>query len=190
MRLFIGGVAWETTDQTLGRAFERFGKVRSARVVIDRETGRSKGFGFVEFVNVADAEKALQAAQAGLTIDGRDVRVDKAVSTGPRDGGAEAVGHARNDGGQRPAQGPATTKPRGERPEDAFVDRPRRGRPVEATGWDGDTGLERAWETRRPDDGDDGRRVAGRSPDPARPAGKTASEVAYDNHFARNRDED
>lgn len=187
MRLFIGGVAWETTDQTLGRAFERFGKVRSARVVIDRETGRSKGFGFVEFVNVADAEKALQAAQAGLTIDGRDVRVDKAVSTGPRDGGAEAVGHARNDGGQRPAQGPATTKPRGERPEDAFVERSPRRRPVETTGWR----EEDFSPTRRNTDSvDDGTR-GGCSPDPVRETrAKTPSEVAYAAHFERNRDED
>ena len=71
-KLFVGGLSWGTTDQSLRAAFEAFGEVLDAKVILDRETGRSRGFGFV---TVADAE-TVQKAIAGLhgkELDGRSI---------------------------------------------------------------------------------------------------------------------
>jgi len=76
-KLFVGGLAWATTDDGLRQAFSRFGEVTESKVVMDRETGRSRGFGFVSFANEADAEAAA-AAMNGREIDGRPVRVNPA----------------------------------------------------------------------------------------------------------------
>jgi RNA recognition motif-containing protein len=89
-KLFVGGLSWGTTDDTLREAFERFGEVTEARVVMDRETGRSRGFGFVSFASAADAEAAT--AMDNQPIDGRNVRVNEAQDRpqgdrGPRGGG-------------------------------------------------------------------------------------------------------
>ncbi len=74
-KLFIGGLAWATTDLTLRDAFAPHGQVREARVVLDKETGRSRGFGFVTFATEEEAAKAKDAMN-GAMIDGRPVRVD------------------------------------------------------------------------------------------------------------------
>jgi RNA recognition motif-containing protein len=58
-KLFVGGLPWKTTDEELRAHFEQAGAVDSASVIIDKMTGRSKGFGFVEFGNDADAENAI-----------------------------------------------------------------------------------------------------------------------------------
>jgi RNA recognition motif-containing protein len=76
-KLFVGGLAWATTDEGLRQAFSRFGEVTESKVVMDRETGRSRGFGFVSFANEADAEAAASAMN-GREIDGRAVRVNPA----------------------------------------------------------------------------------------------------------------
>lgn len=76
-KLFVGSLAWKTTNESLKEFFETVGKVVSARVVFDRQTGRSKGFGFVEFENEADAEKAMQELE-GKDLDGRPIRISKA----------------------------------------------------------------------------------------------------------------
>ena len=76
-KLFVGKLSFNTTDDTLRAAFEVYGTVTSAQVIMDRDTGRSKGFGFVEMENDAEA----QAAIAGLNdqeIDGRTVAVNVA----------------------------------------------------------------------------------------------------------------
>lgn len=74
-KLFIGGLAWATNDITLRDAFTPHGQVREARVVLDRETGRSRGFGFVTFATEEEAARAKDAMN-GAMIDGRAVRVD------------------------------------------------------------------------------------------------------------------
>lgn len=74
-KLFVGGLAWATNDEALGRAFEEHGTVEEAKVVSDRDTGRSRGFGFVTFENEEDANKA-QKAMDGQEMDGRQLRVD------------------------------------------------------------------------------------------------------------------
>lgn len=76
-KLFVGGLPFATTDDELQAAFAAHGTVASATVVRDRETGRSKGFGFVEFEN-DDEGKAAQAAMNGSEMGGRTISVDMA----------------------------------------------------------------------------------------------------------------
>jgi RNA recognition motif-containing protein len=85
-KLFIGGLAWHTEEATLRQKFEEFGAVEEAVVVKDRDTGRSRGFGFVRFVQEADAQAAIDAMN-NVEFDGRTIRVDKASDNGPRGGG-------------------------------------------------------------------------------------------------------
>ncbi len=75
--LFIGSLAYATTDDTLKAHFEKIGAVASARVITDRDSGRSKGFGFVEFVNDADNQKAIDQLD-GKDLDGRTISVNLA----------------------------------------------------------------------------------------------------------------
>lgn len=84
-KLYVGGLAWATTDEGLGAAFASFGKMVSAKVVKDRETGRSRGFGFVEYTTEEEAKKALDAMN-NTEIDGRRIRIDLARE-GPGPGG-------------------------------------------------------------------------------------------------------
>ncbi|TDZ30516.1 Cold-inducible RNA-binding protein [Colletotrichum sidae] len=85
-KLFIGGLAWHTEEATLRQKFEEFGAVEEAVVVKDRDTGRSRGFGFVRYQQDGDAQKAI-AAMNNVEFDGRTIRVDKASDNGPRGGG-------------------------------------------------------------------------------------------------------
>lgn len=79
-RLFIGNLAWDTTDESLKLAFEAHGQVTYAKVVRDHFTSHSRGYGFVEFSSPEEADAALNKMN-GVEIDGRAVRVDRA-STG------------------------------------------------------------------------------------------------------------
>lgn len=72
--LFIGSLAYATNDETLTAHFAQIGEVASARVITDRETGRSKGFGFVEFKNEEDNQKAIDQLD-GKELDGRAINV-------------------------------------------------------------------------------------------------------------------
>lgn len=76
-RLFVGGLPWSITDQELQDMFAQHGAVTSARVITDKFTGRSKGFGFVEFSNDEDADKAIKALD-GSTIQERKIIVNVA----------------------------------------------------------------------------------------------------------------
>lgn len=75
--LFIGSLAYATTDDSLKAFFEVVGEVTSARVVTDRETGRSRGFGFVEFADEANNQKAVDQLN-GKELDGRAINVSLA----------------------------------------------------------------------------------------------------------------
>ncbi len=75
-KIFVGGLAWATDDHGLKAAFESFGAVTEAKVITDRMTGRSRGFGFVTFETAEAASEALTFD--GQMLDGRTVRVDKA----------------------------------------------------------------------------------------------------------------
>lgn len=76
-KLFVGGLPWEVDDDRLRAHFETYGIVTDARVIYDRDTGRSRGFGFVTFDNEADADAAIEALNES-EFDGRTIRVNEA----------------------------------------------------------------------------------------------------------------
>lgn len=76
-KLFVGGLPFSTSDDELAEAFASFGTVASAKVITDRDTGRSKGFGFVEFES-DDEGKAAEAGMNGKELGGRTVTVNEA----------------------------------------------------------------------------------------------------------------
>ncbi|KAJ4846044.1 Ribosome-interacting GTPase 2 [Turnera subulata] len=84
-KLFIGGLSYGTDDQSLKDAFSSFGDVVDARVIVDRDTGRSRGFGFVNFSSDDSANSALSAMD-GQELQGRNIRVSYATerSSAPR----------------------------------------------------------------------------------------------------------
>lgn len=86
-KLFVGGLSWNTTDDSLRQAFESFGTLVEVKVVTDRDTGRSRGFGFVTYT---DTESALTAVSEldGKEIDGRTVKVSEAHNDGQGRGGS------------------------------------------------------------------------------------------------------
>lgn len=85
-KLFVGGLAWHTDEATLRQKFEEYGVVEEAVVVKDRDTGRSRGFGFVRYASEDEAHKAISEMN-NVEFDGRTIRVDKASDNGPRGGG-------------------------------------------------------------------------------------------------------
>ncbi|KAJ5108577.1 hypothetical protein N7456_005252 [Penicillium angulare] len=85
-KLFVGGLAWSTTDETLRAGFEQFGTVEEAIVVKDRDTNRSRGFGFVRFSSETEADAAVEQMN-NQDFDGRQIRVDKATERGGGGGG-------------------------------------------------------------------------------------------------------
>jgi len=109
-KVFIGGLAWHTDDATLRQKFEEFGTVEEAVVVKDRDTGRSRGFGFVRFSQEGEAEAAISAMN-NVEFDGRQIRVDKASdkssTRAPGGGGFGGRGgyNAGNGGGDQGYQG-------------------------------------------------------------------------------------
>lgn len=97
-KLFVGGLAWRTSEETLRQAFERFGEVQEAVIVLDRETGRSRGFGFVTFVNDSDSDNAKNEMN-GAEVDGRNINVHEANERPPREGGGGGGGYRGGGGG-------------------------------------------------------------------------------------------
>ena len=109
-RLYVGNLAYSTMDQQLQEAFSEFGEVTSASVVIDRATGQSRGFGFVEYGSNEEAERAIQSLN-GATLDGRSITVNVARERRPSAGGGGGGGGGGGrrfggDGGGRPSGPP------------------------------------------------------------------------------------
>jgi RNA recognition motif-containing protein len=96
-KLFIGSLSFNTDDNGLKEHFESAGEVKSAKVVTDRETGRSRGFGFVEMGSKADADNAIKMLD-GKELDKRALSVSIAQPAKPREGGAGG-GFRRSPGG-------------------------------------------------------------------------------------------
>ena len=96
-KLYVGNLAWRATEAELKELFAGFGKVLSVSIVTDRDTGRSRGFGFVE-MDDADMAKALEGAN-GRDLGGRQLRVSEARERAPRSGPG-------GGGGSRPPRGP------------------------------------------------------------------------------------
>lgn len=76
-KLFVGSLAWATNDDALKKFFETVGTVESANVIVDRDTNRSRGFGFVEMASDEDAKKAVEELN-GKDLDGRAIVVSEA----------------------------------------------------------------------------------------------------------------
>lgn len=93
-KLFVGGLSWDTNGQGLRTAFEKFGVVEESIVIEDRESGRSRGFGFVTFADDEAGATAI-AAMNGAQLDGRALNVNEAQERGQRGGGGRGRGGAR-----------------------------------------------------------------------------------------------
>jgi cold-inducible RNA-binding protein len=101
-KLFIGGLSFSTSTERLREVFSAAGQVESATVVTDRDTGRSRGFGFVEMATAEEAAQAI-AEFNGKDVDGRQIRVEKASAStgGPRGGGRPSGGFRSSARGGR-----------------------------------------------------------------------------------------
>jgi RNA recognition motif-containing protein len=102
-KLYVGNLTYGVTDSTLEQMFAPHGAVQSAQVIMDRDTGRSKGFGFVEMSSDQEAQAAI-AALNGQQVDGRSLTVNEAKpreDRGGRRGGAGGGGRGDYGGGRR-----------------------------------------------------------------------------------------
>jgi RNA recognition motif-containing protein len=97
-KLYVGNLAYGVTDGTLATMFEAHGTVKSAQVIMDRDTGRSKGFGFVEMGSDQEAQAAI-AALHGKEVDGRSLTVNEAKPREDRGGGGGRGGSGGGRGG-------------------------------------------------------------------------------------------
>ncbi len=84
-KLFVGGLSWDTTDASLRKAVALYGEITEAKVISDRDTGRSRGFGFVTFVRDEDAKTAISKMH-GSSLDGRNITVNGAKEREPQEG--------------------------------------------------------------------------------------------------------
>ncbi|KVH93249.1 glycine-rich RNA-binding protein 2-like isoform X1 [Cynara cardunculus var. scolymus] len=94
-RCFVGGLAWATTDRSLEDAFAQYGEIIDSKIINDRETGRSRGFGFVTFKDEQSLRDAIEGMN-GQSLDGRNITVNEAQS---RSGGGGGGGGFRSGGG-------------------------------------------------------------------------------------------
>jgi len=99
-KLYVGNLSFGVTDSTLAQLFEAHGTVQSAQVIMDRDTGRSKGFGFVEMGSDAEAQAAIQAL-SGKEVEGRALTVNEARPREDRGGGRGGYGGGRGGSGGR-----------------------------------------------------------------------------------------
>ncbi|XP_036377181.1 cold-inducible RNA-binding protein B-like isoform X3 [Megalops cyprinoides] len=97
-KLFVGGLSFDTNEESLEEAFSKYGSITKVDVIRDRETQRSRGFGFVTFENPEDAKDAMTAMN-GKSVDGRMIRVDEAGKSGSRSGGGFRGGPGGGRGG-------------------------------------------------------------------------------------------
>ncbi len=98
-KIFVGGISWNTDDDGLRAAFEGFGDLEEAKVITERDTGRSRGFGFVTFQDDDSAQKAIDEMN-GVELDGRTITVNEARERRPRGGGGGG-GYGGGGGGYR-----------------------------------------------------------------------------------------
>jgi RNA recognition motif-containing protein len=97
-RLYVGNLAYSVRDESLQQAFSQYGTVASAKVMMDRETGRSKGFGFVEMGSDAEAQAAIRGLN-GQALEGRALTVNVAKPREERGGGGFGGGGGRGGAG-------------------------------------------------------------------------------------------
>jgi RNA recognition motif-containing protein len=101
-KLFVGGLSWDTTDDGLRQAFASYGEITEAKVITDRDTGRSRGFGFVTFAQDDDAKTAISKMD-GTSLDGKTIKVNEAQEKNPRGAGRSggSSGGGRGNGHNR-----------------------------------------------------------------------------------------
>ena len=99
MNIYVGNLSYEVTEEDLKEAFEAFGKVETVRVLKDNDTGRSKGFGFVEMPNNADAQSAINGLN-DKELKGRTLKVNMARPRTENRGGRGGFGGGRRGGRQ------------------------------------------------------------------------------------------
>ncbi|HQI01772.1 MAG TPA: RNA-binding protein [Deltaproteobacteria bacterium] len=113
MNIYVGNLSWEVTGEDLQKTFEAFGKVESANVIMDKYSGKSKGFGFVEMPSREEAQAAIQGVN-GKDLKGRNITVNEARprteggrggNGGGRPGGGRPGGGGNRFGGGRPGGG-------------------------------------------------------------------------------------
>jgi len=97
-KLYVGNLSYDTSDSDLRTLFEQHGSVESAQVIMDRDSGRSKGFGFVEMSNAQQADAAISALN-GKEVDGRALTVNEARPREDRGGGGGRGGYGGGRGG-------------------------------------------------------------------------------------------
>lgn len=97
-KVFVGSLAWATTSDSLGQFFAQVGTVVSATVITDKFSGRSKGYGFVEFATEAEAQAAIEQLN-NQSLDGREIRVSAALPQGDRSDRKPFGGGGRGQGG-------------------------------------------------------------------------------------------
>ena len=98
MKLYVGNLSFNTSNQDLNDLFGAIGTVESTNIIEDRETGRSRGFAFVEMASQADGENAI-AQLNGKEVDGRELKVNEAKPQENRSGGGGGGGRGGNRGG-------------------------------------------------------------------------------------------
>ena len=99
-KLYVGNLPFSANDESLMAMFQQAGHVESAKIITDRDTGRSKGFGFVEMLNDQEAEQAI-AKFNGADFEGRSLTVNEARPMAPRDGAAGRGFGGSKDRGKR-----------------------------------------------------------------------------------------
>jgi RNA recognition motif-containing protein len=97
-KLYVGNLPYSVSEQSLQDTFGQCGTVESVNVITDRDTGQSKGFGFIEMSSDAEAQKAIQELN-GSSIDGREIKVNEAKPKAPRGGGGGGGGGGYGGGG-------------------------------------------------------------------------------------------
>ncbi len=115
-KLYVGNLPYSVDDQALHQHFSQFGAVDSAKVIMDRESGRSKGFGFVEMSDDSSADQAIERGN-GIEMSGRQINISEARPQAPREGGGPRRGGGGFGGGgsRRPSGGGGFGGPRGPR---------------------------------------------------------------------------
>ena len=91
-KLYVGNLPYSATEETLRETFSKCGTVDSVNMITDRDTGRSKGFGFVEMSSNSEAQKAIQELN-GTTLEDRQIKVNEAKPKAPRGGGGGGGGY-------------------------------------------------------------------------------------------------
>ncbi len=98
MKIYVGNLSYDVAESDLEQAFGEFGQVTSVNILKDRQTGESKGFGFVEMAEVSEGQTAVKEMN-GKELKGREIKVDQAKERPPRGGGRGGFGGPRGGGG-------------------------------------------------------------------------------------------